>query len=79
MKLMNKRYRITFDSYGDGEQKNAFIVHRPAGNMRFGTDASGLYFRNAGTAATAVALSPPATQSVVWSTAAAAKGVVCNR
>merc|ERR1712086_489301 len=69
MKLMTKRHRIPFDSHGDGEQKNACIVHRPEGNMRFGTDASGLYFRNVGKSTTAVALATPATQDIVWTTA----------
>jgi hypothetical protein len=40
---MTKRYHITFDSEGDGADKNAFVVHRPEGPIRFGTNAKGLY------------------------------------
>ena len=75
MKLTTKRYHDTFDSCGNGSQQNAFIVHHPDGNIRFSTNASGLYYRNAGTATAAVALATTAKRNVVWSTADAAKGV----
>ena len=45
MKLMTKRYRIMFNSEGTGADRNAFVVHRPDGPMRFVTDDTGLYFR----------------------------------
>ena len=75
MKLMTKRYRITFDSCGNGTHKNALIVHRPDSDMRFGTDNSGLYYRDAGTATAAVALATAAERDVVWNTADATEGM----
>ena len=45
MKLMTKRYRVTFNSNGTGADRNTFVVHRPNGPMCFVTDDTGLYFR----------------------------------
>ena len=68
MKLMMKRYRITFVSHGRGTRKNAFIVHRPEGDMHFGTDDSGLYYWDAGTHTAHIALATAAKRDMVWNT-----------
>ena len=75
MKLMTKRYHITFDSHGRGTRKNAFIVRRPEGDMHFGTDNLGLYYRDASTTTAAVALPTAAERNMIWNKADSAEGM----
>ena len=40
MRLMSRRHRVTFDSEGQGEDRNVFVVHNGDELMRFSTSAS---------------------------------------
>ena len=54
-----------FNAHGRGTRKNAFIVHRPKGDMRSSTDDSGLYYRDTSTNTVNIAL--PQRLSGTWS------------
>ena len=74
MKLMSKKHRVTFDSHGEGDSANAFVVHRPNGPLRFTTSDLGLYFRDTA-CPRATALATPATRGVVWQSGDATEGM----